>query len=370
MRAKDFLKIAAIIAAATVGDGVFALPFIFYKSGWLLGLLYLAFLATIVIVAHVIYLRVLEQEDEKERLLGLVKIYFGKWGFGIGFFAIVAGLLLAIVAFLVLGGRFVSLLLPSIPPLYALIAFWAFTTIPILLRDRRVVKLELLGIICTSVIIVFVFVFAWPHVGFGGIEPMNPGNAFLPFGVILFSLAGWTGVEPAYETRKKDGSWGKSPAAMLAAGTVFAVILYALFVMGILGSAATVTPDTLSGLTNWPMWQRSFLAILGFLAVWTIYMPTSREIKNSLERDLGWNPIATRLLILFLPLTLVLAGFNNFIVVVGLVGGFFLSLQYLFIVLVGRRALALSSWKKLSMDLLALVFTLAAVYEVYYFVVQ
>src|SRR5438445_786306 len=109
-RARGFLKIAAILAAATVGDGVFALPYLFSKSGWFVGLFYLVFLTAIVAAAHIIYFRVLEASGEKERLLGLTRAYLGKLGFGVGFFAIVAGLLLALVAILILGARFVTLL--------------------------------------------------------------------------------------------------------------------------------------------------------------------------------------------------------------------------------------------------------------------
>src|SRR5271170_2025604 len=97
---KNFLKIAAILAAATIGDGIFALPYVFKESGWLLGLFYLALLTAIVVVAHVVYLKTLEQVDEQERLLGLTKKYLGNWGFAAGFFSIVAGLLLSLVAIL------------------------------------------------------------------------------------------------------------------------------------------------------------------------------------------------------------------------------------------------------------------------------
>jgi amino acid permease len=368
-RYKSFFTVAAILAAATVGDGVFALPYVFYTSGWLLGLIYLAFLAAIVIAAHAVYLRVLEGEDEKERLLGLAEKYFGKWGFGIGFFSIVAGLLLALVAILVLGAKFLMLLFPAAPGFLALIVFWMLVSTPLLLRDGRVVGLELVGIICTSAIIIFVFAVAWPHVSFSGTPAVSSANAFLPFGVILFALAGWTGIEPAYETRKKWNMKSSSVAA-LAAGTIFAAILYVLFVMGILGSGATVTPDTLSGLANWPAWERIALALLGFLAVWTVSMPISREVKNSLEKDLGWNPFVAKLLIMFVPLLSVLAGFNNFLLVVSLAGGLFISLQYLLMISVGRRALALARPQKFLMDTLALIFILAAVYEIYYFIVK
>jgi hypothetical protein len=99
-------------------------------------------------------------------------------------------------------------------------------------------------------------------------------------------------------------------------------------------------------------------------------MPISREIRNSLERDLGWNKSVSRTVIVFAPLLLVLAGLTNFLVIVGLVGGLFLSTQYLLIVSVGRRVLALSSTRKFFLDLTAAAFVIAAVYEVWTFVIR
>src|SRR6185312_1068239 len=110
---------------------------------------------------------------------------------------------------------------------------------------------------------------------------------FLPFGVILFGLAGWTGIEPAYESRKKGGR-KYAPWRALAIGTFAAATLSLMFAAGVLGSASHITTDTISGLSDWPLWKRDALALLGLCAVSTVFMPIAREIKNSLEKDLRW----------------------------------------------------------------------------------
>jgi amino acid permease len=362
-------KVAAIVAAATVGDGIFALPYVFYQSGWLLGLLYLIVLGVFVSAAHVVYLKTLEKIGEKERLLGLTRKYFGAPGFWLGFVAIVVGLLLTLVAYLILGTQFILLALPMVPNGVAFSVFWLFISLPILLDEGPVIDLELFGIACTSCIIVFIFASAWPNVTFAGIPAVNPQNLFLPFGAILFALAGWTSVEPAYESRKRFGV-RSDPWKALASGTFFVAILYAMFAAGIIGSAPIVSPDTASGVAMWPFLKREILAIFGLLAVATVYIPISREIKNSLEKDLKWNKFVTRSLVVLLPVVLIGLGLNNFLLVVGLVGGVFLSSQYLLIISVARRALTLAPWKKFLLDAVALTFILAAVYELWVFVVH
>ncbi|HVO28665.1 MAG TPA: aromatic amino acid transport family protein [Candidatus Paceibacterota bacterium] len=366
---RRFWKVAAIVAAATVGDGVFALPFVFYQAGWLLCLLYLAVLGAMVAVAHVVYFRTLEASGEKERLLGLARQYFGPGGFWVGFTAIVLGLLLALVAYLILGSQFIQLGFPGIPPGIAVAAFWAFIAGIVLLGDARVVELEMVGILFTALVIVLIFVTTLPHLGFGGAPAVNMASAFLPFGAVLFSVAGWTSVEPAYES-SRGKRWKFASWLPLVAGTLLAVLLYLLFVSGILGSGAQITPDTISGLGGWEPWKRGVIAALGLFAVATSSMPISREIRNALEKDLRWNRVGSRALIIFFPLACVMAGLNDFLVVVTLVGGVFLSVQYLLIVAIGRRALAPPPAQKFLLDAIALVFIAAAAYQIIGFIVK
>ena len=118
--------IAAVVAAATIGEGVFALPYIIQESGWVLTLCYFVALIAAVSAAHIIYLRTLTAVNEKERLLGLAKKYFGSAGFWTGFIAIVMGLLLGFVAYLVLGTQFLEILFPGIPAAVAFAVFWFF----------------------------------------------------------------------------------------------------------------------------------------------------------------------------------------------------------------------------------------------------
>jgi amino acid permease len=366
---KKYFTIAAIVAAATVGDGVFALPYIFYSAGWAIAVFYLLALSAVVIMAHAAYLATLEKVGEKERLLGLAKKYFGTPGFWIGFFAIVVGLLLTLVAYLILGTQFIHLALPAVRERYTFLVFWILISIPVFLDDSRVVELEAIGIVCTTVIILLIFITAFPHVTFASAPLVNWKDIFLPFGAVLFSLAGWTSIEPAYEAQKKSKSIA-NPWKALAGGTLFAALLYAMFSAGILGSTSVITPDTASGLTQWPVWKRELLAIMGLIAVATVYLPISREIKHALENDLKWSKFISRATIIIFPPLLIFAGFNNFLIVVGVVGGLFLSMQYLLIISVGRRALKLSSMQKFFMDLVATLFIIAAVYSIYAFIVR
>jgi amino acid permease len=365
MSKKSFIM-AAVVAAATIGEGVFALPYVIQAAGWLVALCYFVALIAAVSVAHALYLRTLRAVDEKERLLGLARKYFGSVGFWIGFSAIVVGLLLGFVAYLVLGAQFLQIIFPGISAGVALGLFWIFLACLIWGSEGSIAGLEAVGIGLISCVILFIFFSGHPTSAFAGLPLAIPANFFLPFGAILFSLAGWTSVEQVYELARssKDTIW------IFATGTAFAGLLYWLFALGAIDGAARVAVDTISGIGAWPVWRRDVLAALGILSVGVVSLPLSREIRGALEKDLRWNSVLSRGVIIFLPLAAVLAGFHNFLTIVSVAGGVFISTQYLLIISVGRRTLDLSAREKVLLDILSVIFVCAAIYSIYTFIVR
>ena len=374
------LTIAAIVAAATIGEGVFAVPYMIQASGWLVSLGYFVAVIAIVSVAHILYLRTLAATEEKERLLGLVRQYFGGAGFWTGFVAVVIGLMLSFVAYLVLGSQFLQILFPGMAPGAALAIFWFLLALLVWGSEGKIAWFEGVGIALVSFAILFIFFSGHPAVALASIPAAVPGvaNFFLPFGVVIFALAGWTCVEPVYELayRKDEKVVGERPLALpgafwlFAFGTAFAGLLYWLFAAGVIGTTgAQITTDTVSGIASWPIWRKDILAAVGLLSVCVVSVPIAREIRGAMEKDLGWNSIVSRAIIVLLPLAAVLSGFNNFLAIVGLAGGVFISTQYLLIISVGRRTLALARREKVLLDIVAIVFIFAAVYEIWHFVV-
>lgn len=367
---RNYLKLCAVVAAATIGSGVFALPYIIQASGWLIALCYFISIIAIVSLAHFIYFKTLGAVQEKERLLGLTKKYFGAIGFWIGFLAIVVGLLLSFVAYLVLGSQFLTILFPELSASASLIFLWFLLACLIWNSEGKVAWLEVSGISLVSVAIFFIFFSGRSDLAFARMPLVVPQNFFLPFGAVLYSLAGWTSVEQVYEFTKKDaGGSGKRTLGIFVVGAALAAVLYWLFAFGVIGTTPHVAMNTISGIADWPVWRRDVLAIIGLLAIGVVSLPLARELRGALEKDLSWNSLFSRVAIIGLPLAVVLSGFNNFMVIVSVAGGVFISVQYLLIVSVGRRTLMLSRREKILLDVLALIFICAAVYEIVVFVV-
>ncbi len=359
-RFKSFLGSVGLLMASTIGAGMFSLPYIFKESGWLPGIFYILLLSCAVIFVHYLYWLVLARVDEKKRLLGLVRDRLGGVAFYTALVSIVIGLLLTLVIYLILAQNFGKMILP--PPLdnYGAALFWLAVSLPLLLKLPRLVGAEFLATIFKVLIVLLVFLLGKD--GLSVVAPVNIENIFLPFGAVLFSLAGWTAIEPMFEWQKKNGD--SKFLSKLAIGTFFSAAIYLIFIIGILGSDGVFSPDVFTGPSSWPLWELQIFALLGILAIWTPYVPVSLEIKNGLEKDLRLPAFWSFAAVLIIPPVIFLSGFFNFLGAIGLAGGVFLALQYVFILLVSKKILALSGIRKFLANLLLFVFLAAAVYSV------
>lgn len=369
---RRFAWTAVLVAATAVGAGLFSLPYVFLRAGWLLGVLYLLVVAFFLSFVHAVYYRVLEIEGGDKRLLGLTEKYFRVFGKGFGAVIIIGGLILALVIYLILAGEFSELIRPGTRTLGTFL-FWLAGSLPILFGLRRLLFSEFLGAVMMTFIIGLVFSGIFVPLeknSLTGLAAINWKEVFLPFGPVLFSLAAWTAVEPAFDYGKRVGQASGSSRRAMTAGIYAAAFLYLLFVAGILGTVSGVAPDTISGLGEWPIWKFTLVVVLGFFAIWTSYLPIGLEIRNSLVHDLGSSRLLAAAVVFFLPPLLLLLGLGDFLKVLGLAGGVFLGLEYLLILAVGKRSLALGAAQKLLVNLLMLVFILGAIYEIYYFVVK
>jgi hypothetical protein len=297
-------------------------------------------------------------------LLGIVKHHLGRVWFLPAFCSIVGGLVLTLVAYLILAPRFIHFVFPGISPTLGVLMFWSACSLPLLFGLRRLLTIEFLSSILMLGFIAVLFGTAEEPSRIFSLPAAIPDNFFLPFGAVLFALAGWTAIEPIHDAFSRD----RCARVGMILGSVFAALTYVLFVMAIIGSDGLASSDVVSGLAGWPFWKMVMTGVFAVLLIADSYVPISWEIKNAFERDLHWPKPVGLGLVVVLPALLYFLGLTNFIAVVGLVGGVFLAIEYLFIVFVARRVLRLSLAECVATDCLTVLFLLAVVYEIFYFV--
>jgi amino acid permease len=356
----------SILAATTIGAGIFSLPYLFEKSGWGTGLIYLIVLGVALAISHLIYWESLEHAHEAH-LLGMVRRHLGRFSFVSGAVSIVGGLLFALTAYLILGAQFLLLIFPSLQWGVATLLFFALSVIPFFVNLKRFLKIEFWGALLLAAIFGVVF-----FLGLGGnrlaeVPLFVSENFFLPFGAVLFALSGWTAVGPMRDLEKKHGVTKRFTA--LWVGTAIVVALYFLFVVSVFNISAQTTPDTLSGLFTLPRWITVVMGFLGIFCLWTSYLPIGLEAQESLVEDLRIPQGVARASVTFLPLLLVWMGLSDFLSVVGLGGGVFLAVQYMLILASGQKILRPHGVRRVLFDVLFMLFLVGALYEIYTFMV-
>ena len=366
MHSPFFFRGASMVIAATMGVGIFSLPYVVKTSGWATSLFYLVLVSFVIIQTHSWYWRVLK-EAEGQRLLGLAGRYGGKIIFITAFLSIVCGLLFVLLAYLVLAGSFFALLFPGQEKIIGVLIVWLLGSLPLLLGVRRFASLEAFGATAIfTVLLGFFFHAIFGGRGFVSIPVATP-ELLLPFGPLLFALAGWTALEPTYESEERknvgDGFRG------VAWGTVLAGFFYIIFISSIFLLTDTVSSDTVSGLALWSGWERLLLGLFGFLLVLNAYVPVAWEVHTALEKDLHFGRWAF-VLPMIAPLILFFFGIDNFFLAVSLAGGLFLSLQYLCMVFVASKVLKFSKREKLLAGFVSFVFFLAALYSLLSFILR
>ena len=67
---KNFILPAGLLAETIIGAGMFALPYVFQKSGIGLGLFYLFFFGLVSILIHLMYADIILRTSENHRFAG------------------------------------------------------------------------------------------------------------------------------------------------------------------------------------------------------------------------------------------------------------------------------------------------------------
>jgi hypothetical protein len=195
--------------------------------------------------------------------------------------------------------------------------------------------------------------------------PLNISGILLPLSSILFSLSGRSAISSMKEHFNDKKYSQKNFLKSVALGTFIPVIVYVAFIFGVTAlSGFGITPDAVSGLSHLPFGFLCAIGVLGFLAIITSYVFLGIELKGILEKDGRTKHLVATSVAVMLPIILYFLGFNNFIFLVGFVGGLFLAVESIIVIMMRRVA----TMKRRPYDfVLITVFLVAAIYELVVF---
>ncbi|TET84646.1 MAG: amino acid permease, partial [Candidatus Nealsonbacteria bacterium] len=342
MKDKKFFFAISILLGTIVGAGIFGIPYVIARSGIIPGFFYLLILGGAVLLIHLFFGEIVLRTKEKHRLPGFAQKYLGEKAR----ILIAASTLLAItgalLAYTIIGGDFLKIVFSpflNLSSFYFSLIFWAILSYFIFQGIKLIAPTQLLMNIAFIFIIFLIFCFALPKINLQNFSLINPENIFLPYGIILFSLIGWSAI-PIISEIFENSKERRKIKKVIIVSVIAVIFLYFLFTLSVVGvSGQNTSSEALHGLL--PFLGQTIVvlgALFGILAIATSFLILGNYLKNTLFYDFKIPRIISATISCGIPLILFLIGFRGFIEVVGLVGTIVGVIEGVIIVLIFKKA--------------------------------
>jgi tyrosine-specific transport protein len=366
---KKFWATTFTLSGTIIGAGILGLPYVFAKSGFLVGIFWLIAIGAIMTFANLTLGEITLRTRGKHQLTGYAEKYLGIWGKRFMFFAVIFGIYSALLAYLIGEGESLSHLIPgNTPPLVFAIFFWIIMTLLLKRGLKGLKRVETYGVVAIITIILGIFIKSIPLINTTNLTTFYPANFTAPFGVVLFALLGFTSIP---ELRKEIKGQEKLLKKAIIFGTLIPIILYILFssiFIGILGNNITEVATLSFG---------PLMTLLGIFTMLTSYFVLSYSLQATFTYDIktskATNFILTSLLPLILYLLTTQLEFVKFTLILGIGGVVSGGLTGIIILLMAKKAKAFSRNKKdpeiqmpISLPLiiiLSIIFTLGMIVQ-------
>ncbi len=342
--ARVYFKGIGLLVGMIVGAGVFALPYVFSKAGLSWGIFHFAITFIILLFLHLLYGEIAYFTQGKHRFTGYVEIFLGKWAKQLAFLTTIASYYGSLLVYGLLAGLFLSNIFNQFSSTTFAILFFIITGILVFSKTENIATINFYLTIPLFGFIFYLLFIALPYIKsdnfFGNLGMINhlfDGTWFLPYGVWLFALTGFSVIPEVRDifsgfsisNFRKTITW----SLMLSA------IFYLFFVIAIFGvSGQATTEDALSGITAILGRGALFIgSLIGFLAVFTSYIALAFDMKNIFNYDYKIPKLISLILTVVPPVILFLIGASDFVKILGITGTLGMGILGIFIILMSRK---------------------------------
>ncbi|MBU0731786.1 hypothetical protein KKC88_02800 [Patescibacteria group bacterium] len=320
---KSFWSGVALMIGTAIGAGIFGIPYVIAKVGFIPGILYILVLGAVILLTTLCYGEVVLRTKEKHQLPGYANKYLGVWGKRISLVAIVFSIFGAMLAYTIEIGVFLNALFSPVfggsPRIYSLI-FYALAAMAIYVGLKTVANIEKIMVAILLLIIAGLFIFGISEVNLSNFTEFNAAHLLLPYGVILFALGAGTAVPDA---RFLLGKNPKKLLNVISIGVIVPLIVYLIFtflVVGITGTETTESAIIGLGLALGPI-MLLVGAIFGVLSMSTSFLALGNVLKETFMFDFKVKKLLAWLIVMVVPLIIYLFDVLSFIEAIGFAGG-------------------------------------------------
>ncbi len=323
------------------GAGAFALPYAFSRAGFFWGSAHFLIALAIMIFLHFWYGEIAYFTESRSRFTGYAEGLLGgkaKWfAFLITIFTDYG----ALFAYGFLGGIFLANIF-NIPPLIISLLIFIAAGFLIFLKAEFTASVNFYLSIALFGLVIYLFIAALPFIRqenlFGaGFDFLPKSDWFLPYGIWIFSLAGFAALPEARDIIARNSL--KIFKRVILISLILCAVFYYLFTITVVGlSGASTAKDALGSLAE-ILGKPAIIAgsILGFLAVFTSFIALGADLKNIFVYDFKMKKFTAWLGVIFPPALLLFLGANDFIKILGIAGSIGLGLVGILIILMRKK---------------------------------
>lgn len=328
-KSKDFIKALAVFSGTVIGVGIFSLPYVSFRAGFLVVFFYFLVMASVAILIHFIFGEVALGTQGIHRLPGYVGKYLGPRWKKITLFIIGLGLMGALLAYLIVGGSFLNSFFSPFfggnEILYTLL-FFVFGSYLIFRGIKSISQVEITLLLVFFIILLLFLIKAFPFINIENFKTINLKFFTFPYGIVLFSLWG-SALVPEIKEMVKGSR--RELRKVIFSGITISFITYLFFIFIIFGASGSATSkEALSGFIGKVgdgILRLGF--IFGVICCFTSFITLGLTLKKVFWYDFGLSPNFSWFITSFLPLGLFLLGIREFIEVIGFTGGLMLGLE-------------------------------------------
>jgi amino acid permease len=343
---KSYAYAIFFMVGGIIGAGIFGVPYVLSGSGALLGTLIFLLVGFAILLTHLFYVEVVNYCGEKMRFLGYVgKILGPKFKF-LSFFSITSTYL-ALLAYTLLGGVFLKNIFGNLVPVsqtWYQIIFFVICGGLVFLGLKIVERANFWGTFALIVTILVLIALSLLHLKPQNLTGLYYESAFVPFGVILFSLLGVSAVP------EMNKIFGAGKVALLRSsvlgGTLVAILITYLFGFAVLGLTGLYTSsDAISGMAA-VLGHKILIigALMGIFAVATSFLVLAFNQRETLRTDFKITNLQAWVYTFLPVMVLFIVTPRDFIKIMGVTGSIFGGITCFVIALMYRKLLS----KKIS----------------------
>jgi tyrosine-specific transport protein len=321
-----------MITGITIGAGILGLPYAISQAGLKIGIVYIVVVGLVILFLNLMMGEVVARTKESLQLPGLAGKYVGNWAKHTMSFLIVLSTYGALLAYIVGEWEVLHNFFGGNATLWSVL-FWAVGATIVWFGLGAAKHFQTAVSFTVIVLLVLLSLYLFPHIQSSNILYSNINHLFFPYGVVLFALYNLPALAEAHALL--PGKPLQFRRALIY-GSIIPMLIYVLFVVAVVGSSGLGTHEVVT--TGLGMLFGKHILIVGNIialcAMGTGFVGLGIALKQIFVWDNKVNPKIAYLLVVGVPLLLFLSGIRSFISILNIVGGLFVGIQALMMMLV------------------------------------